>query len=621
MAFSIILGDKMASKTLIIAGAGAGKTRTAIKYAEMNIGKRILVLTFSREAQKTFASRFKGEADIRTIDSLTRKIITKQGESRLLITGGQRTRRYGLNSKDKEKAFDLTQIDLQHCQPNNLNEEYARCLANDGYIDHNITLQRVLLLPVDVIRKYCNYDVIIVDEFQDINPAQWAFILLISGNADLFCVGDPRQNIYTFRGADSSIIESFANEAEKIQLTYNYRSKQEILNVGNVYSYQLDKTLDPLIACRGYGGKGTVRFIQRHEITKYLVDCDLNDTAIISFTNKTVNQIGYEIGKKGFEYKTIKPMYEQELVRTAIQIIKVLHLMNEDVLRKLILDRLGGVGEKAILALTDHYRNDSLFSCLCQLAYEMAQVYDHNGNKFKIVDSKKITDTKKQTLANFARKLSENLDLSENKIEKIYNIWRYLELDDDVNFYMFIEELKGTHDIIEYINDIDSGRLSKEKENGVRVQTIHSIKGDEKSVIFFIADDFGQSPPEEVLRMSYVAVTRARDRLFIVGNDSYFDKQLYDSFESLRPQVEKAFEENKQNIANAIPFDAIFSTNEDFAKTWCDYTRNLPVYYEDVIVFQSKFAQYNNVGFPDFPVLPKLVINEEIEDEQNNIRA
>lgn len=615
----------MDRKICVDAGAGAGKTRTAIKFTEENIGKNVIVFTFTKEAQRTFQSRCKSDAKILTIDQMTKWILEKFYRHSIdIINGGARTRRYGLNSKDENKAFDLKQIDLQHSLPNNLNEDYAKCLDRDGYMDHGVILQRVLRLPPKFIDKYRIYDVMVVDESQDLTPAQWAFIELIRGKADLLFVGDPRQNIYTWRGADVKILSDFRKEAEIITLNYNFRSRQEILNVGNVYSKQIDDSLEPMIACRGYGGKGTVQWISRNEIPKYLAHCDLEDTAIISFTHDTLNKLGYWLGTKGFSYKLTKPMYEQETARTAVQIVKVLHFMQENTLKKLMLDRLHDIGDKALFALTVHYQNESLFDCLGQLAYEMDQVKDANGRDYAIIKSKAITDTKKKILADFAKNLSENLDLSDNKSVKITKLFKclnpikYSNIEEDVNFKQFLEEFEDVCNIEEYINDFDSGKLAKEKLNAVSIRTIHSIKGDEKGTIFFIADDFGSSHADEVLKMSYVAVTRARDRLFIVGRDSYFDKRLYDSFESLRPMVEKAVKDNENNLANVMPFEKLFSSNEEFAQIWCDYTMNLPVYNEDVIRFKAKFQQYSDVGFPEFPMSPRLQFKKDDDNDTDD---
>jgi DNA helicase-4 len=104
--------------------------------------------------------------------------------------------------------------------------------------DDLITLTIELLTTKSDIRNYYvdKFRCILVDEFQDVNPAQVSLLkLLYSDNSDLFCVGDDWQSIYGFRGSDVNYIVNFEKHfpgSTTIKLKYNFRSTENIVNVG-----------------------------------------------------------------------------------------------------------------------------------------------------------------------------------------------------------------------------------------------------------------------------------------------------------------------------------------------------------------------------------------------------
>lgn len=560
----------MNNNIAIIAGAGAGKTTLAIEYVKQNITKRILVLAFSNIAVQTFRERcLSVEAEIRTVDSMALKILKKKKGMYLEIIDRQSE-----PSKFKEyaKRFDLNAIDIQHRKLNGLNEDYAQRLASDGYIDYGIIMQKVIMLP-DITQ---GYDIIIVDEFQDINDIQWAFIERIRGMANLFVVGDPRQNIYSFRGANSSIFMEFTKNAELRELNYNYRSYQEILNVANVYSHQIDSSLSPLISKRGYGG--SVTFISEREMVKYVQKCDINSTAIVTYTRNGVSEIIAQLTKHGIQYKSSYSLYRRANIKPTIAVIKAMIEFNRtltinDALLRNILLRLSSIGKGTIEKLTFFYNKWSLFENLT--AFDFYQDRDL-----------KISDKAKKSLIDFMQCFSSYFtltnDLSEcqyrepgcddegcsgctyfsadtpsanTPVENIMAICDHI-IERDVFFEQFISEINEAlgkdcnSDVIttldSFLTDIESKKKQLDTKNtqGVFVSTIHGIKGEEYDTVFFKADDFGKQKRDDVLKMSYVAVTRARKKLFIIGQDAYFNEELYDSFESLRAQVEDAKDES-----------------------------------------------------------------------------
>jgi superfamily I DNA/RNA helicase len=240
--------------------------------------------------------------------------------------------------------------------------------------------------------------------------------------------------------------------------------------------------------------------------------------------------------------------------------------INDALLRNILL-RLSSIGKGTIEKLTFFYNKWSLFENLT--AFDFYQDRDL-----------KISDKAKKSLIDFMQCFSSYFtltnDLSEcqyrepgcddegcsgcthfsanTPVENIMAICDHI-IERDVFFEQFISEIQDTlnysFDVIatldNFLTDIESKKKQLDTENtqGVFVSTIHGIKGEDKyETVFFKADDFGKQKRDDVLKMSYVAVTRARKKLFIIGQDAYFNEELYDSFESLRAQVEDAKDES-----------------------------------------------------------------------------
>ena len=119
-------------------------------------------------------------------------------------------------------------------------EAYERERRSAGKLDFDdmLTDCKSLLLSDASIRKYWQdrFDHILIDEFQDINPAQYEVMkLLVSPQKNIFAVGDDDQSIYGFRGADPSCMKRFEQEfhAKKVVLNINYRSNEEIVSAAS----------------------------------------------------------------------------------------------------------------------------------------------------------------------------------------------------------------------------------------------------------------------------------------------------------------------------------------------------------------------------------------------------
>jgi DNA helicase-2/ATP-dependent DNA helicase PcrA len=273
-----------AQNTLLLAGAGSGKTKTIVARAAYLISQgvppeQIQILTFTRRAASEIVSRvqqYLGKQaqalKAATFHTFCLAILRRHAKSfalgafslidrddQLLMFRLLRAQQQQLELPKAQQLLELysyvrnTQLpfaqallqkmpELQDLKPEIMalmqNYEHQKRQRNyldyDDILDYVATyLQRSDALFTKVLAG-CQY--LLVDEMQDTNPLQWQLIRPFIGKAALFCVGDDAQSIYAFRGADFKNIHEFATRvphSQVLHLNQNYRSTQAILDLSN----------------------------------------------------------------------------------------------------------------------------------------------------------------------------------------------------------------------------------------------------------------------------------------------------------------------------------------------------------------------------------------------------
>ena len=274
-------------QTLVVAGAGSGKTRVLVSRVAWLIAEQqvppmeILAATFTNKAAREMKERLAAQTGlsthymwIGTFHSLCARLLRREGqylaprtaafniyddgESRSLIkkclanlglSADKKFHPYAvLNaiSEAKNKLLgpaDYTNQSADAWQETvaRLYSDYQRRLTDNNACDFDdLLMQTVLLLQREgtVLQYYRErFKHILVDEYQDTNHSQYQLVRLLSGeDGNLFVVGDPDQSIYRWRGADISNIMDFTRDypaCQEIALTENYRSRQNILDAAN----------------------------------------------------------------------------------------------------------------------------------------------------------------------------------------------------------------------------------------------------------------------------------------------------------------------------------------------------------------------------------------------------
>jgi DNA helicase-2/ATP-dependent DNA helicase PcrA len=254
-------------ETLILAGAGTGKTRVIIQRIEELIKNgaepsKIIATTFTNKAAKELRTRLFnsiGEKAYEIICGTFHKISAQFLRKHYQEIGLEQNFQV-LNEDDQKQLMKrfLKQADsdkkpkimLDHisqlketgklADKNNnslfklIFQQYESELSANNYLDYSDLIQKAILLfkTHPNIANELGTD-LLVDEYQDINYAQYNWIKLLGENKRLFCVGDEDQAIYSFRGASIEYIQQFKKDypnAKIVKLEENYRSAKEILD-------------------------------------------------------------------------------------------------------------------------------------------------------------------------------------------------------------------------------------------------------------------------------------------------------------------------------------------------------------------------------------------------------
>ena len=357
---------------LIIAGAGAGKTKTlttkiAFLIEEKNVNPRnILAITFTNKAAKEMKDRLymqigslSKELQVSTFHSFGLKLLRENYE-----TLGYDKNFVIMDSDDSltvvKKILKDANYDPKIYNPKAIRNKISSCknemMTPDIYdkyavsdyekvikevyekyerklhMNNSVDFDDLLLLPIqlfkknpDVLDKYQElYQYILIDEYQDTNEAQYILTKLLSAkNREITCVGDDSQSIYSFRGANYKNILNFEKDykdAKTILLEQNYRSTSNILDAANqvIKNNKMRKDKN-LWTSRGEGEKiKYYRSFNERDEAQYVIrkikemvnrGIEYKDIAILYRTNAQSRVLEEEMLKENLPYKVIGSFY------------------------------------------------------------------------------------------------------------------------------------------------------------------------------------------------------------------------------------------------------------------------------------------------------------------------
>jgi len=405
------------------------------------------------------------------------------------------------------------------------------------------------------------FNFLMVDEFQDINYLQFEFLRRFEVN-NIFVVGDDDQNIYSFRNSDSKFILEFSNYYKNpviIKLSYNYRSYQEILNFAlNTIRYVSYRYPKNLIAFKGSNPdsvlfktfkdesqednfiinkikeifnennnfkKSIVILCRTNEIVKYmerlLISNSIPVKAIGSynfFNRKEVKDIIsllklvidlkddisiIRVLKNFFNFKKIDKIYTDslELGKNLVDYIELNYMKLNDK----IINIWGFIQEK----INNIFYYDKVSEWINNFVFEIKEHFDVDYFK---KNNKDFFDLFLKFVDSFISRNMSKKDVIDKQKEEDLEKSRINFIEDLVNYVSLI---RG--------NDIEIEDLGNIKK--VIIMTIHSAKGLEFDYVFIpkvregIIPHYKSEDIDEECRLFYVAITRAKEKLFITASN------------------------------------------------------------------------------------------------------
>jgi DNA helicase-2/ATP-dependent DNA helicase PcrA len=595
--------------SLVIAGAGSGKTRTLtyrVAYLlEQGIPPdRILLLTFTNKAAKEMMRRV---ADLLgqeltslwggTFHSIGNRIlrlhapllgyqrdfsIMDREDARHLLTTCVAESEIDVKQTRFPKADVLTDIfsmalNTQRPLADILNEQYGHFVELAGQItdmekryaarklaanamdfDDLLVLWLKLLREHEEVREQYQrrFQFILVDEYQDTNRLQSELIdLLGARNHNVMVVGDDAQSIYAWRGANFQNILKFSDRypgAKIYKIETNYRSTPEILNAANAAIaanvHQFTKHLTParkpgskpaLVTCEDAGQQAA--FVAQRVLELRDEGIDLNKMAVLYRSHFHALELQLELTKRNIPFSITSGIrfFEQAHIKDVAAYLKLVTNQRDELAFKRLVQLLPGVGGKGADKIWKEFSEGSnpqsvirspqsehpiaaaLQGCSvpkktavawAQFAATIAQmeapdVHRNASKMIRLVVEAGYEDYLEENFPNFRTRLED--------LEQLAVFARQFETVED-----FLTQLA----LLTNVEAEDEQPANRDDEQ-LKLSTIHQAKGLEFDVVFVIMLCDGLFPSarsletaegeEEERRLMYVAITRARNELYL----------------------------------------------------------------------------------------------------------
>lgn len=474
----------------------------------------------------------------------------------------------------KEMGIDSTRFNpkfiknqISSCKNEMVTPEKYKNLVNDELSDitykvykkyqdtllrnNSLDFDDLLIKPIELFNKYKevleNYQelfkYVFIDEYQDTNEAQYILSKMISAKYKNICVvGDDAQSIYSWRGANFKNILNFEKDyknAKVILLEQNYRSTKTILNAANsVIKNNINKKDKNLWTDNSIGEK--IKYVRTNDekdeasyVTREIRNLvnngvSLDDIAVLYRTNAQSRTIEEGFLNSNIPYKIVGALafYSRKEIKDLLAYLKLIYNTKDDVsLMRIINYPKRKIGAKTI-------ENLSMDAVL-------------NGTSmFDVISSGKELEFKKLILEMKEKSevlsLTETIDmvLDKSGIKSELESEHTLEADirlENLNEFKSItktfEEESGIASLEDFLNEVslvsDVNDQKNDNSPKVTLMTIHAVKGLEYKYVFVIGMEENIFPHinsceedggiEEERRLCYVAITRAKEKLYLVN--------------------------------------------------------------------------------------------------------
>lgn len=430
---------------------------------------------------------------------------------------------------------------------------YENALKQHNALDFDDLIGRTVSLMANaeqINNKWRNqFKYILIDEYQDTNSAQYKLIKqLVNSSQNLCVVGDDWQSIYSWRGADFKNILNFERDYPKatiIRLEQNYRSTKNILDAAHSViaknTQRSDKKLwtskqsgQPVEVISVHNERAEAETIVRR--IKTLVDMGLRnyaDCAILYRTNAQSRGLEEQFVRFGIPYKIVGGVrfYDRAEIKDIIAYLRLMYQPEDETSLRRIINVPGrGLGARSVDKFFD-FKNANGYSV---------------DNALINIDNADLTPKAKSALREFAdiihsfRAESESITVAIllEKLIKRLDFEKYLDdgtpqgeaRKDNVRELLSVAKAYSEYGLSSFleevalVSDLDS---LKNDQNSVTLMTMHAAKGLEFPVVFVPGMEesifphsralYDQSEMEEERRLCYVAMTRAKEELYLIS--------------------------------------------------------------------------------------------------------
>ena len=427
----------------------------------------------------------------------------------------------------------------------------ANLLDFDDIIMQTVRLLRECEAARDQVQRKFRY--VCVDEYQDTNKAQLELTLLLSGGYNnIMVVGDDDQSIYRFRGATIENILNFEETckgAQVIKLEQNYRSTKRILDAANSVISKNTSRHDKTLWTSGEEGDKIVlrKLGNQNDEARFICDEILSglrsktmsyrDYAVLYRTNAQSRSLEQVFAKSGIPYRMLggQRFYDRMEIRDILAYLCVINNPRDDLRLKRILNvPKRGIGAKSAataeamavasgIPMLEFMENAQSYRAIPPAAAKSMEELAKLIRSLRTISSEKsIADLIRavvdvtgygQMLTNAGEGEAERLD---NIGELISSAAQYDETTEEPSLAGFLEDVALVSDVDKYDDTADA----------VVLMTIHSAKGLEFPVVFLPGMEegifpghhsiFDPSEIEEERRLAYVAITRAKKKVYIL---------------------------------------------------------------------------------------------------------
>lgn len=640
---------------LILAGAGSGKTKVLTTRIGYMIKKgvkpqNILAVTFTNKAAKEMKARLGsmiGETIVKymwvgTFHGICGRILRENIDRYSFPSGKKLDKNFTIyddndtnavlkqaikklnlddkiyqpklvksvisNAKNKMQdayTFATFARDFKSQKIAQIYEEYENTLNNNNAIDFD----DMLMLTVKLLdhnteirtEYYERFKHIMVDEYQDTNLAQYNLVNMLYTNKlpevpeerSLCVVGDVDQSIYSWRGADYTIIMNFQKDFKNtklIKLEQNYRSTANILNVANAIIENNTERVDKVL----YSNKGEGELIDYFEaqdesdeanfiVSKIKQDSggNYNQYAILYRTNSQSRSIEEACMAAGIPYRIYGGLkfYDRKEIKDVIAYLKLIYNTDDSQsFRRIVNVPKRSIGDTTIKRLQDFAdREDISLFAAAQRVQEDDEIPQRTKSKItdfvnlitKFRDAKDnyslrefvtLVIEKSGYLAELQLQNTPEAEADIENLQELVNVAEEFVPEEDDNV---LGEFLAQVALVSDIDNMDT------IANNVTLMTLHAAKGLEFPVVFMAGMDEGVFPHqrtfnsnselEEERRLMYVGVTRAEEKLYLTSAKR---RQMWGEYKYYNPS--RFIEEIPRQLMNMTSFEGSISDGSTF---------------------------------------------------------